>query len=316
MRAIPILIGIILVAVIVVVVLGVTGAFEGGETPAPTPTPTPTPALTPTPTPALTPTPAPTPTPTPTPTPAATPLPTPTPTFPPVDLAVTDVSPGDFRQGERSWFSFSIENLGSDTYEDVYVFCHSVEKDGDTWSQPTSRQSEAVTLAPGAIEEVAALAVADVDQALGGYTLSYYVHYTSVNCTDCRTPDFLHNVNLLGPNEDVRVTAVSPTEVDQGDAGPLTFQIENQGTHHYGDVLVFCYSVEMDGETWDEPANRSSLKLALDPGGTGQVAMEFITDANQTPGDYVLSYELTFRDEEGRKFYTPVYHETLTVQGS
>ena len=104
MKAIPIVIAIILIAIVAVIVIGVTGGFDCGGTPTPTPTST------------------------------ATPTTTPTPLTPPI---VTDTSPDTFHQGETFRLTFSLENQSPLLYENVYVFCHSVSKEGETAGDQT-----------------------------------------------------------------------------------------------------------------------------------------------------------------------------------
>jgi len=159
MKAIPIVIAIILIAIVAVIVIGVTGGFDCGGTPTPTPTPTITPTTSPTPTPTSTP----------------TPTPTPTPLTPPI---VTDISPDTFHQGEMLRLAFSLENQSPLLYDNVYVFCYSVDKEGETWTQPVKQASGEVTMPGSATTEVTVEAETAGDQTPGTYTLSYYIHFT------------------------------------------------------------------------------------------------------------------------------------------
>ena len=198
------------------------------------------------------------------------------------------------------------------------MYCDSVENDyGDTWSQPDNRASNKVTLGAGDGKQVTVLAITSLDQTLGNdYTLTYHIRYSDSG-TEYRTPDYHYTATVIGPNEDVVVTAVNPTEFAQGQEGQLSLSLENKGSCQYKDVFVFCYSiVKIDdySETWDEPENRSSNKIELLAGGGGQVAVDAITGNDQTTGEYTLTYDLTFRDEAGRKFQTPTYEfESIIV---
>jgi len=159
MKAIPIVIAIILIAIVAVIVIGVTGGFDCGGTPTPTPTISPTPTPTSTATPTTTP----------------TPTPTPTPLTPPI---VTDISPDTFHQGEIYRLTFSLKNQSPLLYENVYVFCHSVSNDGETWTQPVKQASGEVTMPGSATTEVTVEAETAGNQTPGTYTLSYYIHFT------------------------------------------------------------------------------------------------------------------------------------------
>lgn len=315
MRAIPVVIGIVVVVVVIVVVLVVTGAFDGGTSPTPTPVPSPTP------TPTLTPTPTPTPTsvasPTPTRTPTATPTPSPTPTPIPAPPTVTSISPTSLRQGESYRFTFSIDNQTSEPYDNVFVLCSSVKNgDDEAWPQPANKSTSSVSLAAGESIDLTVDAVVSIEQTTGDYSLGYRVHYQAEGGDAFWTPPYEETVTVTAANEEVDVTNISPTTFGPGQTSSFTFSLCNDGSSDYYDVFVGCYSVEKDGETWEQPTNAASeiLTTPLPPGGTADVTVLVVTRGDQTAGEYLLSYFVGFAAEGDREFRTPTYYEPVVVQ--
>ena len=93
------------------------------------------------------------------------------------DIRAT-VSPDAFSPGESGQFTFLLENHSASPYEDVYVFCYSVDKEGETWTQPVNQASTEITMPGSATAEVTVEAETAGDQTPGTYTLSYYIHFT------------------------------------------------------------------------------------------------------------------------------------------
>ncbi|MGB2799689.1 MAG: hypothetical protein WBC55_10560 [Dehalococcoidia bacterium] len=302
MKAIPIVIAVILIAIVAVIVIGVTGGFDCGGTP--TPTPTATPAATPTPTPVLTATPTTTVTPTTTP----TPTPTPTPLTPPT---VTDISPDTFHQGETFRLTFSLENQSPLLYENVYVFCHSISNDSETWIQPMPGWSNEVTLAAGATAEVTVDAITGIDRTPGDYTLEYHVRYT-YDGVKYSSEHYYPTLSVTAANDDIRAT-VSPDTFGQDEQGQFTFLLENHSSSLYEDVYVFCYFVSNDGGSWIQPTNQASDVVVLTDGATAEVTVDAETNSDQEVGEYTLSYYIHFTGEGDREFETR-YEELVTVQ--
>ncbi len=299
MKAIPILLVILLVVIIVIAVIGVLGGFECGETPMPTPTPTPTPTTSPTPTPVLTATPATT----------GTPIISPTPTLtPPI---VTDISPDTFHQGETFRFTFSLKNQSPLLYENVYVFCHSVSNNGETWIQPMPGWSNEVTLAPDATAEVTVDAITGSDQPLGEYTLEYHVRY-KYNGTVYPSEHQYYTVSVTAANDDIRAK-VSPDAFNQGESGQFTFLLQNYSTSLYEDVYIFCYSVDKEGDSWIQPVNQASEVVTIAGGETAEVTVDAVTSSDQPTGDYTLSYYIHFTGEGDKEFETH-YTKIVTVE--
>ncbi len=304
MKAIPIVIVILLVAIAAVVVIGVTGVFDRGGTPTPTSTPTTTPTTSPTPTTTHTPTPTTTGTPTTTPTPS----PTPTPLTPPI---VTDISPDTFHQGETFRLTFSLENQSPLHYENVYVFCHSISNDGETWIQPMPGWSNEVTLAPDATAEVIVDAKTSSDQPLGDYTLEYHVRYT-YDGIKYSSEHYYPTLSVTAANDDITAT-VSPDAFSPGESGQFTFLLENHSASSYEDVYVFCYSVDKEGETWIQPINQASDVVVLTDGATAELTVDAETNSVQEAGEYTLSYYIHFTGEGDREFETR-YDKLVAVQ--
>lgn len=223
---------------------------------------------------------------------------------------MSSVSPDIFHQGESFRFTFSLINKTTSPYDDVYVFCHSVKNNGDTWTQPVNRASGAISLAAGASGDVTVDAIVPMDQTLGNHTLSYYVHYAD-SIDEYRTPDYSETVAVEGANQDVTAT-VSPDAFGPGESGQFTFFLENHSPSPYEDVYVFCYSVDKDGETWTQPVNQASAAVTVPGGGTEDVTVDAETAGDQAPGTYTLSYYIHFTATGDREFHTP-YEKTVTV---
>lgn len=308
MKAIPIVIAIILIAIVAVVVIGVTGGFDRGGTP--TPTPTATPAATPTPTP--TPTSTATPTTTGTPTTTPTPTPTPTPLIPPI---VTDISPDTFHKGETFRLTFSLENQSPLLYENVYVFCHSISNDGESWIQPMPGWSnEVTTLAPGATAEVTVDAITGIDRTLGDYTLEYHVRYT-YDGLKYSSEHYYPTLSVTAANDDVTaIVSSEPETFGKGEQGQFTFLLENHSSSLYEDVYIFCYSVSNDGETWIQPTNQASDVVVLTDVATAEVTVDAETNSDQWVGEYILSYYIHFTGEGDREFETRYYVTLMVIE--
>ena len=295
MKAIPIVIAIILIAIVAVIVIGVTGGFDCGGTPTPTPTISPTPTPTSTATPTTTP----------------TPTSTPTPLTPPI---VTDISPDTFHQGETYRLTFSLKNQSPLLYENVYVFCHSVSNDGETWIQPAPDWSNEVTLAPDATAEVTVDAMTGIDRTPGDYTLEYHVRYT-YDGVKYSSEHYYPTLSVTAPNNDITATVSPPTTIGQGEQKDFDFLLENKSSYDYGDIWIVWESVENDtGEIWDEPQNVAAfVEDPLLAGQNEEVTMTAVTSSDQTLGQYTLSYYIHFTGEGDREFETR-YEELVTVQ--
>jgi hypothetical protein len=156
-------------------------------------------------------------------------------------------------------------------------------------------------------------AIVGMNQTLGDFTLSYYVHYADLD-GDYRTPDYDEAIAVQAANQDVTAT-VSPDAFSPGESGQFTFFLENHSPSPYQDVSVFCYSVEKegeDGETWPQPVNQDSVDVSLDPYATEQVTVDAETAGDQAPGTYTLSYYIHFTAAGDREFHTP-YDKPVTV---
>ena len=126
------------------------------------------------------------------------------------------------------------------------------------------------------------------------------------------TPTYSLKITAVEANEDIAVIEATPQEYHQGEEGPISFRLRNNGSVEYTGIEVIVTGVRnsRDEAFYDESGDSNNITLAS--GDDGWVSESLRTYGSQRLGDYTLTYYLRFY-AEGRTYLTPTYSLNIEV---
>ena len=227
------------------------------------------------------------------------------------DVAVIEATPQEYHQGEEGHISFRLRNNGSVEYTGIEVIVTGVRNSRDEAFYDESGDSNNITLAPGDDGWVSESLRTYGSQRLGDYTLTYYLRFHAGGRTYL-TPTYSLKITAVEANEDIAVIEATPQEYHQGEEGPISFRLRNNGPVEYAGIEVIVTGVRnsRDEAFYDEGGDSNNITLAS--GDDGWVSESLRTYGSQRLGDYTLTYYLRFH-AEGRTYLTPTYSLNIEV---
>lgn len=235
------------------------------------------------------------------------------------DIILLDYATTHIHQGQSKVKPiFMLKNVSEKPYKNIFVKTHSPTAlvNGKPYSLQEKGNYQSIDLAPG--EEARFFSgfylTADTAQPKATYSMQYSLSFSDKEGHGFITPkETIKNYAVVHSyNNDIIVTRYSTTILEQGEdkVHPI-FKIKNLGSQPYKDITIKTQSPHktIEDNRIELREEGSQKMVSLKPGEEVEFTLGFglIANHKQPKGTYSTSYALTFKDEQGHQFLTPLF---------